>query len=80
MALALKTLTISRAGEWIDDLAAFGGGALDAWLLKANALLFLAKNIAVPLIDKMVIKLPRGLTLESEGMLGFIIMTLIGGK
>jgi hypothetical protein len=81
VALALRTLAgLARAGEWLDDLAAFGGGALDAYLLKWNALAFLLKNVAVPILDKLVIKLPRGLVLESEGMLGFIIMTLVGGK
>jgi hypothetical protein len=78
MALALRTLALTRAGEWLDDLAAFGGGALDAYLLKWNALAFLLKNVAIPILDRTVVKLPRGLVLESEGMLGFIIATLLG--
>jgi len=81
MSLALRTLAdISKAGGLVDDITAFVGGAIDAYLLKWNALAFLAKNVAVPILDKTVIKLPRGLVLESEGMLGFIIATLLGGK
>jgi hypothetical protein len=80
MALALRTLTTLRAGEWLDDLMAIAGGALDAYLLRWNALAFLLKNVAVPVIGKTVVALPRGLVLESEGMLGFIIATLLGGR
>ena len=80
MALALRTLTALRAGEWVDDVLAVVGGAVDAYLLRASPLLFLAKNVAVPILDKTVLKLPRGLVLESEGMLGFIIATLLGGR
>jgi len=80
VALALRTLTTLRAGEWVDDVLAVVGGAIDAYLLRLSPLAFLAKNIAVPILDKLVIKLPRGLVLESEGMLGFIIATLLGGR
>ena len=80
MALALRTLVGLAAGEWVDDVLAVVGGAVDAYLLRASPLLFLAKNIAVPILDKLVIRLPRGLVLESEGMLGFIIATLLGGR
>jgi hypothetical protein len=78
VSLALRTLAGLARGEWVDDVAAIAGGAIDAYLLKWNALAFLLKNVAVPIIDKTAIKLPRGLVLESEGMLGFIIATLLG--
>ena len=77
MALALRTLALARA-EIFDDILAVVGGAVDAYLLKWNALAFLLKNVAIPILDRTVVKLPRGLVLESEGMLGFIIATLLG--
>jgi hypothetical protein len=79
VALALRTLALARA-EIFDDILAVVGGAIDAYLLKWNALAFLLKNVAVPILDRTVVKLPRGLVLESEGMLGFIVATLLGGR
>jgi hypothetical protein len=80
MALALRTLAGLARAEIFDDILAVVGGAIDAYLLKWNALAFLLKNVAVPILDRTAVRLPRGLVLESEGMLGFIIATLLGGR
>jgi hypothetical protein len=62
-----------------DDIFAVAGGVADAILLKQNALLFILKNIAVPVVDRTVTRLPKGLVLQSEGMLGFIATILLLG-
>jgi len=80
MAVAARVLMLPpTVAQYQDDIFALGGGAVDAILLKQNALLFILKNIAIPVVDRTVTKLPRGLVLESEGMLGFIAVILLTG-
>jgi len=78
--LVLRRLTGVLGTELGDYLTAFVGGVVDAYLLKWNALAFLLKNIAVPVIHHTTGLGLRGLTIESVGMLGFTVATLIAYK
>jgi len=80
MAAVLGGLGRLVGTELLDYVAAFGGGVLDAYLLKWNALAFLLKNIAVPVAHHMLGIGIRGLTVESVGMLGFTVATLVAYK
>ena len=77
--MAARAVVIpATVAEYMDDIVALGGGFIDAFLLRASVGLFLLKNIAVPIVDKMGwISLPKGLVYESEGMLGFVIGILV---
>jgi len=79
-----QVLRLAMRGGIVDDLAALGNGFIDGILLSARTgnwgpIVFLAKNIAVPVIHYLVSPLPKGLVHSSEGMLGFAISVLIMG-
>jgi len=63
----------------MDDIVALVGGVFDGFLIDKSTMLFLLKNIGIPIIDKMGFKLPNGLVKESEGMLGLTLYLLMTG-
>jgi len=79
MAMVLRTLT--RAGGFMDDVLAFSNGVLDGWMLQGikdyGVWIILIKNILIPIVDKVVMPLPRGLVHSAEAILGFIIGVII---
>ena len=71
--------TLLRSKGLMDDLVALGGGIVDGFLIDKSTILFLIKNIGIPIIDKLGFKLPNGLVKESEGMLGLTLYLLMTG-
>jgi len=80
MAMVLRTIT-GRVGGFLDDVFAFGNGVLDGWMLVGvkdiGVWIILIKNILIPIVDKAVMPLPKGLVHSAEAILGFIIGVII---
>jgi len=75
MALALRTVGKS----WLDDVISVVAGLVGGYLLDKNPTIFMAKNIGIPVLSVFIRGIPDSLKYESEGMLGLLIYTLIGG-
>jgi len=84
MALALRTLTgMVRTTTIFDEAFAFGNGVIDGYLLEgvsAGVWIVLLKSVLIPILDKTVVALPRGLVHSAEAILGFILGILIAPK
>jgi len=84
MALALRTLTgMVRTTTWVDEVFAFGNGVLDGYMLEgvsAGVWIVLLKSLLIPILDKTVVSLPRGLVHSAEAILGFIVGILIAPR
>jgi len=76
MAVDLRRFVIGRpiSPELVDALTAFGSGAVDGYLLRKDmGVVFLAKNIAIPIIHLLLTKLPKGLVDHAVGQLGLLL-------
>jgi len=66
----------SLGSNMVDYASAAVSGVVDGFLLASNsdaaAIAFIMKNIAVPLLDATIVKLPKGLVYHSVGQLGMI--------
>jgi len=74
-------LKLGGQGKWLVNYgSAFVSGAVDGFLLRAGgttgAVIFLAKNIGVPVVHHMLIKLPEGLVHHSVGQLGMAVILI----
>jgi len=68
-------------GKWLVNYgSAFISGAIDGFCLRAGgttgAVIFLAKNIAIPVVDAVLIKLPDGLKHHAVGQLGMAVILI----
>ena len=78
MAMALQNqLTRLEDFKWVDDVLAVGSGFVDGALIDKAPIGFLIKNLAIPIIDKTMIKLPKGLVYHAEGQLGLLAYLLL---
>jgi len=76
MAYALVQKTL--AGGWTDHILALGGGFLDGIFIHkksgtAGAVLFLLKNLGLPVANIFGVRVPKALLFESEGALALLI-------
>lgn len=74
-----RLMSMLRAGGIVDDIIAMGLGIVDGFLLDKSAILFLVKNIGVPVLKFAGFQLPASVVHESEGMLGLTIYALLTG-
>lgn len=77
MAMALEQLRrgFAVSGGLADYIGAMVSGGVDGFLVKKNlGMLFLVKNIAIPVLSAFKPGLlPRGVTLHSAGQLGMVV-------
>ena len=84
LARVATSLGLSKlSGGMMDYVTAAASGLIDGLLLASNsdagAIAFLMKNIAVPIVDAALVKLPRGLVYHSVGQLGMIAILALSG-
>jgi len=72
-----KLVGALRTAEFIDYVSAFAAGVFDGVLVDKMPIAYLIKNIAVPIMDVVGLPIPKGITYESVGQLGFIMYLLL---
>ena len=70
---ALKTITAGKG--IVNDILAFAGGAMDGYCMKhGNEIVYLVKNIGVPVLSFLGVPIPEGLKHQCEGAIAQLIV------